>query len=83
MMNEFFDWTAWLEWFAALDRVYIFLLALPFVVAVIGLWSWWVDKEDIDREYEARAAQAVAAERRQSKRRRTERRRSAQVPGLR
>lgn len=52
MMNEF------LQWLGTLEREFIFLLALPFVVAVIGLWSWWVDKEAIDREYEERAAQA-------------------------
>ena len=52
----------------------MFLLALPFVVAVVGLWSWWVDKEDIDREYEARAAQAAEGERRSRERRQGERR---------
>lgn len=76
MMNEFFDWNAWLQWFAALDREYVFLLVLPFVVALIGFWSWWVDKEDIDREYETRAAQAAAGERRKRERRRGERRRN-------
>jgi hypothetical protein len=64
-----------LQWLASLDREYIFLLALPFVVALIGLWSWWVDKEDIDREYEARATQAEAGERRKRERREGERRR--------
>ena len=85
MMNEFFDLSAWREWFVALDREYIFLLALPFVVAVIGLWSSWVDKEDIEREreYEARAAQATEAERRKSERRRSERRSGAHIHGLR
>ena len=58
MANEF------LQWLATLEREYVFLLALPFVVAVIGLWSWWVDKEDIDREYEVRAEQAEQGERR-------------------
>jgi hypothetical protein len=33
------DWHAWSEWFASLDRSYLFLLILPFVVAAIGLWS--------------------------------------------
>jgi len=67
MANEF------IQWLAGLEREYVFLLALPFVVAVIGLWSWWVGKEDIDREYEARAAQA-ASERRSGERRQGERR---------
>jgi hypothetical protein len=76
MANEF------LQWLATLEREYIFLLALPFVVAVIGVWSWWADREDIDREYEARAAQAAESERRRSERRRGERRRGA-LPSVR
>ena len=76
MANEF------LQWLATLEREYVFLLALPFVVAVIGVWSWWADKEDIDREYEARAARAAESERRGSERRRGERRRGA-LPGVR
>jgi hypothetical protein len=67
MLNEFLDLKAWAEWFAALDREFIFLLALPFVVAIIGLWAWWVDRdEDV---YEARTAQAAEPERRQGERR--------------
>jgi hypothetical protein len=68
MLNEFLDLNAWAEWFAALEREYYFLLALPFVVALVGLWSWWVDKEEVDREHEARAAQAAEAERQQRER---------------
>jgi hypothetical protein len=68
MLNEFLDLNAWAEWFATLDREYYFLLALPFVVALVGLWSWWVDKEEVDREHEARAAQAAEAERQQRRR---------------
>ena len=75
MLNEFLDLRAWAQWFASLDREFYFLLALPFVVAVVGLWSWWVDKEDIDREYEARAAQADERERKDR-----EPGRSTQVP---
>ena len=69
MANEF------MQWLASLEREYIFLLALPFVVAVIGVWSWWADKEEIDREYEARAEQAAAGERLQRERRQADRRR--------
>ncbi len=29
----------WGEWFAALDRSFLFLLILPFVVAAVGLWA--------------------------------------------
>lgn len=65
MMNEF------LQWLGSLEREYIFLLALPFVVAVIGLWAWWVDKEEIDREYEEQGAQADERERKERSRRRS------------
>ena len=67
MLNEFLDLKAWAEWFAALDREFIFLLALPFVVAIIGLWAWWVDREE--DVYEARAAHAAEPERRRGERR--------------
>lgn len=36
---EFFDYQQWAQWFQSLDRVFLFLLILPFVVAVVGLWS--------------------------------------------
>jgi hypothetical protein len=50
MLSEFLDFEAWARWFAALDREFIFLLALPFVVAVIGLWSWFTESEAEARE---------------------------------
>jgi hypothetical protein len=43
---EFFDLASWSAWFADLDRGFIFLLLLPFVVAVIGLWSLYFDEDD-------------------------------------
>jgi hypothetical protein len=36
---ELFDWSLWAQWFAQLDRSFLFLLILPFVVAVVGLWA--------------------------------------------
>lgn len=36
---EIFDWSLWAAWFAGLDRGFVFLLLLPFVVAVVGLWA--------------------------------------------
>ena len=36
---EMFDYQVWIEWFQSLDRTFLFLLILPFVVAVVGLWS--------------------------------------------
>jgi predicted cation transporter len=38
-VGEIFDWALWVEWFAQLDRSFLFLLILPFVVALVGLWS--------------------------------------------
>jgi hypothetical protein len=38
-MTEFFDWGLWMQWFSQLDRSFIFLLVLPFVVAIVGLWA--------------------------------------------
>lgn len=42
---EFFDWGTWAAWFASLEREFIFLLVLPFVVAVIGLWASFNEKD--------------------------------------
>ena len=53
MLSEFFDLERWLAWFSSLDRSFIFLLTLPFVVALVGLWSAIAEKE------EARDAQAA------------------------
>lgn len=44
-MRELFDIGAWLQWFDQLDRTFIFLLALPFVVAVVGLWAAYRERE--------------------------------------
>jgi hypothetical protein len=38
-VHEIVDWALWAEWFAQLDQSFLFLLILPFVVAVVGLWS--------------------------------------------
>jgi hypothetical protein len=36
---EFFDLGLWAQWFEQLDRSFLFLLILPFVVAAVGLWA--------------------------------------------
>jgi len=36
---EMFDYQLWAQWFQSLDRTFLFLLILPFVVGVVGLWS--------------------------------------------
>jgi hypothetical protein len=38
-IGEVFDFALWADWFDGLDREFVFLLALPFVVAVVGLWA--------------------------------------------
>jgi hypothetical protein len=38
-LGEIVDWDLWLQWFQQLDRSFIFLLILPFVVAAVGLWA--------------------------------------------
>lgn len=43
---EFFDVGLWSGWFGQLDRGFAFLLLLPFVVAVVGLWASWREKDD-------------------------------------
>lgn len=37
--REMFDYPSWVQWFQSLDRVFLFLLILPFVVVVVALWS--------------------------------------------
>ena len=36
---EIFDWALWGQWLSQLDRAFLFLLILPFVVAAVGLWA--------------------------------------------
>ena len=38
-VGEIFDLALWASWFSQLDRSFLFLLILPFVVAAVGLWS--------------------------------------------
>ncbi len=38
-VSEIVDWDLWAQWFAGLDRSFLFLLILPFVVAAVGLWA--------------------------------------------
>lgn len=38
-VSEFFDVGLWMQWFSQLDRSFLFLLILPFVVAAVGLWA--------------------------------------------
>jgi hypothetical protein len=50
MFAEIFDARAWVEWFAGLDRGFVFLLLLPFVVAVVGLWGSYLRDDDDAQE---------------------------------
>jgi hypothetical protein len=38
-VREVLDLRAWADWFAQLDRPFVFLLSLPFVVVVVALWA--------------------------------------------
>lgn len=38
-IEQVFDPQRWAEWFSMLDRSFLFLLILPFVVAAVGLWA--------------------------------------------
>lgn len=38
-IDQVFDPGRWARWFAGLDRAFLFLLILPFVVAAVGLWA--------------------------------------------
>jgi hypothetical protein len=39
---EFFNLARWSEWLSGLDRSFLFLLILPFVVAAVGFWAhYW------------------------------------------
>ena len=44
-VGEFFDVEVWALWFQHLDRSFLFLLILPFVVAAVGLWAAFRDRE--------------------------------------
>jgi Putative Na+/H+ antiporter len=41
---EMFDPQAWIGWFGSLDRGFLFLLILPFVVAVVAVWTELSDR---------------------------------------
>jgi hypothetical protein len=79
-MSEFFDLEQWAQWFSGLDREFIFLLALPFVVAIIGLWSAWVDRKQVDREPEGSVLQSAREQRADTERRQRTRRRDDTRP---
>src|SRR4051812_4568089 len=44
-IGEVFDFGLWAEWFSQLDRSFMFLLILPFVVAAVGLWAAHRDRQ--------------------------------------
>ena len=49
-LAEAFDLGQWAAWFASLDRGFLFLLILPFVIAVIGIWAHYLQDDEKDRE---------------------------------
>jgi hypothetical protein len=46
---EIVDWELWAQWFAQLDRSFLFLLILPFVVAAVGLWAEYLRGSKADK----------------------------------
>jgi Putative Na+/H+ antiporter len=38
-INEIFNLQRWGQWFSEIDRSFLFLLILPFVVGAVGLWA--------------------------------------------
>lgn len=48
-VGEIFDAELWLRWFSDLDRSFLFLLILPFVVGAVGLWAEFRDRSDQQR----------------------------------
>jgi hypothetical protein len=46
---EILDWELWAQWFAQLDRSFLFLLILPFVVAAVGLWAQYLRGSKADK----------------------------------
>jgi hypothetical protein len=53
-LAELFDPSVWAAWFASLDRGFAFLLILPFVVAMVGLWSSFRDRDERDGDEDQR-----------------------------
>ena len=45
-VGEFFDLGAWTQWLSSLDRSFLFLLILPFVVAAVGLWAAYRERRN-------------------------------------
>lgn len=43
-VTEFFDAGLWMQWLSQLDRSFLFLLILPFVVAAVGLWAEYAER---------------------------------------
>ena len=43
-VHEIVDFELWAEWFSQLDRSFLFLLILPFVVAAVGLWAEYSER---------------------------------------
>lgn len=43
-VSEFFDLASWAQWLSELDRSFLFLLILPFVIAAVGLWAEYSER---------------------------------------
>lgn len=43
---EVFDWSLWVQWFSQLDRSFLFLLILPFVVVAVAFLAEFSERRD-------------------------------------
>jgi hypothetical protein len=57
-IGEVLDIGLWLQWFDQLDRTFIFLLTLPFEVALVGLWAAYRDRSLEQTEEAARPVES-------------------------
>ena len=62
MLMEVFDVARWSQWFAQLDRSFLFLLILPFVVAAVGLWAEFTQRRSKVDDRAAAATQQTESD---------------------
>jgi membrane protein implicated in regulation of membrane protease activity len=62
-VSEAFDLSLWLAWFAELDRTFAFLLVLPLVVAAVGLWAHFRERDDERAQWQGGEIEHAAPQR--------------------
>jgi hypothetical protein len=61
-IREALSLSSWLQWFEQLDRTFVFLLVLPFVVAIVGLWAAYRERQREEPDAPAAARNRVHGE---------------------